>query len=220
VALAPQAIEGALDALLAAGADINAQHADGETALIAAVKGGHTRSVERLCAAGARVEQTDDRGRSALRWLASLYDIPDAARVLIDNGADVNRGDDDGTPLTCAAYLGSARTVDVRLAAGADPNLSNRRLGATPLMMAAERGRTDIVRRLIGAGAVVDHRDPSGWTALMFASREGHMPVVQLLIGRGADVRAVTPAGDTPLNLAQENGNDDVVRILTEGGAI
>jgi Ankyrin repeats (many copies) len=67
--------ERAIDALLSAGADVDARDSHGATALIVAAKYGHTKSLQRLCAAGAGVEQVDERGRSALVWLACRGDI-------------------------------------------------------------------------------------------------------------------------------------------------
>lgn len=216
IAIAAQANEHAIDALLVAGADVNTVGGGSETALIAAVKGGNLPAIERLCEAGARVNQTDETGRAPLRWLASLSDRPDAARVLIAHGADVNLGDRDGTPLATAAFLGAAETVAVLLAAGADPHLPAERFDATPLTLAAERGHHEIVRRLIASGAAVNRRDQAGWTAAMFAAREGHLPVLRLLAQAGADLRVTSDAGDTPLNLAEENGNDGVVAFLKQ----
>jgi ankyrin repeat protein len=212
--------ERAIDALLSAGADVDARDSHGATALIVAAKYGHTKSLQRLCAAGAGVEQVDERGRSALLWLACRGDFADAAGVLIKAGANVNRGDENnGTPLTSAAFLGWTRLVDVLLAAGADPNLADGVPGLTPLMMAAERGHVAIVRQLLHAGADANQREPRGWTALMYASREGHVPVVQLLIEYGADVNAAAETGDSPLSLARYNDNLDVTKLLTAAGA-
>src|SRR5262249_5927416 len=205
--------EPAVDALLVAGADVNARDQWGATALIMAAKFGHSRVLRRLCAAGARLEDTDARGRSALSWLARRGDFADAARVLVDSGANVNHGDEDNvTPLASAAYLGWSRTLDVLLAAGADPNLPGRIHGSTPLILAAESGHIDIVQRLLNARAQVDQTSLEGWTALMFASREDHQSIARLLIEHGADVSAVAKTGDTALGLARYNANDGLVR--------
>ena len=66
------------------------------------------------------------------------------------------------------------------LARGADVNAIDGNGGATPLFLAAHRGRTSCVRELILGGA-----DPSiktHWgTALELAEKEGHTEVVALL---------------------------------------
>ena len=61
-------------------------------------------------------------------------------------------------PALCiAARNGSAATVDVLLAAKADPNRRNR-FGDTPMMVAALNGNLDVVRKLARGGAAVDSR--------------------------------------------------------------
>ena len=52
-------------------------------------------------------------------------------------------------------------------------------------MWAAQEGRADTARLLIGAGADVNADDDDGWTALMWAAGGGRADMrVRLLIGR------------------------------------
>ncbi|MBQ1960542.1 MAG: ankyrin repeat domain-containing protein, partial [Akkermansia sp.] len=57
----------AVDALIKAGANVNAQDEDGNTALMDAADEGHTAVVLRLIQAGADVNARDDEGETALR---------------------------------------------------------------------------------------------------------------------------------------------------------
>jgi uncharacterized protein len=52
----------------------------------------------------------------------------------------------------------------------------------TSLMLAAEKGHTETVRRLLDGGADVQAKNSNGWTALLFAAWKGHIPVVFLLL--------------------------------------
>jgi uncharacterized protein len=111
--------------------------------------------------------------------IAVTNDRVDEVRRLLARGMDANSVDANGDTLLCiAARSGSARTLDVLLAAKANPNRPNR-FGDTPLMLAALKGDLDSVRALVAKGAVVDH---PGWTALIYAATGGHDDVVAFLL--------------------------------------
>ena len=61
---------------------------------------------------------------------------------------------------------------------------------ATPLMMAAEIGATDIARSLIEYGASVDETNGEHNTPLHFAAGKGLDQMIELLIQSGANVNA------------------------------
>jgi ankyrin repeat protein len=50
------------------------------------------------------------------------------------------------------------------------------------LMVAAEGGHTEKVRRMLAEGADVNAQEESGLTALMMAAAEGHTDTVKLLL--------------------------------------
>jgi RNA polymerase sigma factor (sigma-70 family) len=96
---------------------------------------------------------------------AGAGDVP-LVRSLLDAGADP-----DGacgcagaeTPVWAATVAGAAGVVAELLARGAQPDAAAFR-GATPLHVAAQRGRHDIARLLRAAGAGADLRDAAGRT--------------------------------------------------------
>lgn len=102
---------------------------------------------------------------------------------------------------------------------GAEPALET----CTPLMCAAESGRTDIVKVQLSGGADVNAKLDSGVTALMLAARAGQIETVKLLIAAGADVNAgaVGPHVGfiTTLMDGLSSGNRDVVVALIDAGA-
>ena len=74
----------AIEALLAAGAEVEAKIEDGRTALMLAAGGGHAAAIAALLAAGAEVEAKDNNGRTALK-IAKLCKHEHAARLLRGN---------------------------------------------------------------------------------------------------------------------------------------
>ena len=120
----------------------------------------------------------------------------------------------DGRPPRKAAQTPRACWSD----AGADVDARDDD-GWTALMWAAQEGRADAVRLLIGAGADVDIDDDDGWTALMLAAGEGRADAVRLLIGAGADVNADDDDGWTALMWAAQEGRTDTARLLMDAGA-
>jgi ankyrin repeat protein len=86
----------------------------------------------------------------------------------------------------------------------------------TPLMMAALKGQTDVVRELIDRGADVNK---TGWTPLHYAATGGHVPIIQMLLEAHAYIDAESPNGTTPLMMAAYYGTAAAVRALIEAGA-
>lgn len=83
--------------------------------------------------------------------------------------------------LTWAARLGDVGTVQrLLLDAGTDVDAAG--AGITALMMAARWGKTDIVERLLAAGADVNLVDRSGKTAEQIARDEGYWQIVDLIV--------------------------------------
>jgi ankyrin repeat protein len=69
--------------------------------------------------------------------------------LLLERGADVRGANDHGwTPLHQAAYRGLPQLIDLLLAAGADPELSARGDGGTPLVVALFWGHRTAAERL------------------------------------------------------------------------
>ena len=143
----------------------------------------------------------------------------EAARVLIDEGVDVNIARADGaTALAWAAHWDALPTAGLLIQAGADPNGAND-LGVTPLMLAATNRSASMVETLLDAGADPNLARATGETALLLASRAGGVDVVRALLAGGADVTAKTSRGFTALIFAAAEGHAAVAGVLVETGA-
>ena len=90
---------------------------------------------------------------------------------------------------------------------GADPS------GLTPLIMAADRGYTELAVVLMDAGANVNARMNVGWTPLLDAARRGNLELTKILLQRGADIDA-TIKGNTAIDLARRHRHTNVVKHL------
>jgi ankyrin repeat protein len=136
--------------MLVLGWHSSAQESPKGPALLAAIREGDRQAVARLLGAGANPDTRDATGGTALMH-AAAFAPPAMTAALLTRGADVNAVDRTGaTALMWGAHdLGITRLL---LASGADVNAA-RPDGVTALMSAALRGRIDVVRALIAAGA-------------------------------------------------------------------
>ncbi len=127
--------------LLKKNADPNAEDQTGWTALMKAVYQGNTGCVEALAA---RSRQEVNRGL----LIAALTGHREIAKILLDNGAEVDsRADDGRTPLMLAAAKGDNDLVSFLLKAGADSTLTDKS-GATAGSLAMQKGYKEVADRL------------------------------------------------------------------------
>jgi peptidoglycan/LPS O-acetylase OafA/YrhL len=92
--------------------------------IVAALRSGDAAALGERVRKGLDVNKADASfGTTPLAWAAMLGDA-DAAKRLLDAGANVKATNRDGsTPLHSAAFLGRAKVVAVLLEHGADPNV-------------------------------------------------------------------------------------------------
>lgn len=190
IAAAGRGDAGAVKALLARGARVDARDSQGRTALLAATHGNHVEAARLLIAAGADVNAKDDIQDSAYLY-AGAHGRTEILKMTLAAGADlksVNRFG--GTALIPACHYGHVETVKVLLATTIDIDHVNR-LGWTALLEAVILGdggpaHTEIVRLLLEAGANPSIADREGVKPLDHAKRRGFTQMVRLLEARGA----------------------------------
>jgi len=150
---------------------------------------------------------------------ASYMGHIDAARVLLDHGADVNTNTFGETPLGSAYFGGHGDVIQLLLERGANPDVEYGFSGHFLSHIAASQGKTEVVRLLLCHDADVNSKDKIGWTPLLYASSNKHVDVIQLLLEHDADVNIADKTKFTPLHLASGYGHVEVVKLLLEHGS-
>ena len=144
----------------------------------------------------------------------------DAERVRALLAADPSLRDahapDGWTPLHLASHFRQTSVIDLLLAHGADVNAVSRNADANAPLHAAAAGGADaaVMRRLVDAGARVDHRQSGGFTALHEAAAIGNTDVARLLLDAGAQADARNNEGRTPGDLARDAGHAALAEAL------
>lgn len=101
-----------VEKLVAHGADVNAQDADGDTALHGAAQTGNVEIIRLLLDKGASLNLKNKQGGTPLMW-AAVYGNDDAARLLLSRGADAVLKDNDG--ITAAEWAVRNKRENVAL---------------------------------------------------------------------------------------------------------
>ena len=144
-----------IERLLKHGADVNAQQADGATALQWAAYRGDAKLAELLLKAGAKPDLANRDGATPL-WLAAARGDAAVIEALLKGGAEANEQLPLGRrPLMLAARSGNVDAVHALLEHGADVNAGETERGTTALMQAADQGHADVLKELIQHGASV-----------------------------------------------------------------
>lgn len=192
--------------------------------LHAAAWTGDVEALARLLARGKAIEERDGRGRTPLH-VATHARRHDAIKALAGAGADLNALDRDRyDAVTIAAVADDEATLDLLLTLGARPGNITSRYDGNALIAAAHLGHDGVVRRLIAAGAPLDHINNLHWTAVIESIVLGdggprHVATLKALVEAGADLRIGDRSGATPLEVARRRGYTEMVTILEQARA-
>eukprot|EP00808_Paulinella_micropora_P012870 g11529.t1 len=202
-------------ALLAAGANVNATGRDGCTALHHAGGYGQTATAQALLAAGAQTEAKSNGGNTALH-MAGAYGQTATAQALLAAGAQTEAKSNGGdTALILAGLNGHTATAQALLAAGAHIEAKSNS-GATALDLARSNNKPETVKLLEEAAKVRDlvsraergqltPADKSNldsmaealpWTALQYASLHGLHTAAKNILDSKASVDKPNKASD------------------------
>jgi ankyrin repeat protein len=185
---------------------------------------GDTARLKALIAAGADLDARDGLGRTPLH-VATYARQREAIVALAKAGAKLDRLEDDRyDAVTIAAVADDVPTLAVLLLLGASAGQTTSRYDGTALIAAAHLGHDEVVRRLIAAGAPLDHVNNLHWTALIESIVLGdggprHQRTLVALVDAGANLQLADRQGNTPLQLAKARGYNAMVEKLKASGA-
>ena len=160
----------------------------------------------------------NESGENAINLASRFNAVPVLAWLGFRELPLVGEGHSLASVLRYAVEGGAAEAVDFLLhQAGADVQWfsESRDLPA----LAAARGNTLILKRLLKAGAGVDDHDSGGTTALMSAAASGCRACVEVLLERDANPDRQDQLGNTALHYAALNGNAEIESLLLASDA-
>ena len=174
------------------------------------------RCLSLLAGAGADLgKRSGVRGMCAL-CLASVLGHVEAAQRLLDAGADIELGDDDGDgPLGLAAYHRQVALVKLLLQRGANVQ-AHTKGGGSAMAYACQFDAADCLREMLQAGGDPDAQRRDGLYLLYLAVHNNSMGCIKALLDAGANVSLAIDPNDneTALGQACRKGNASVVDLL------
>lgn len=159
----------------------------------------------------------DQHGTTLLIHAAAIGS-PEAVKLLLENGADVNAHNDaEATALILGA--GNLQKARALVEKGADVN-AHSKLGRTPLIVASGcDGCSATVKLLLDKGADPNAKDKDGNTALTAAAWANDFETIKLLLAKGAGADVPDSQGYTPLSIVASSCNLDAVKVFLSKGS-
>lgn len=229
--LIPLPAEGGYEAVvlhfLRAGADIEAENLQGNTALQMSAWSGHIAVVKLLLQQGADIDSRGSADATPLIMAAEKGNT-DIVKLLLEHGADLNAASENPnvgrTALAQALYGSHTATAKVLLERGADANAKyNQHSSSTLLHIVAGRSwegsQAPNIDLLLDNGADLEAKDNDGQTPLVVGIQFLRFENVRHLLKRGANPEAKDKHGQTPLIVAVRKRIPETVTLLLEKGA-
>ena len=149
--------------------------------------------------------------------LAAQYGHEGSVRLLMNStGVKVDEASELSglIPLHLAAQGGHTIVANLLISRSTETMFKTDKFGRNAMHLAASRGRTEMIKVLIGQGAEINSLDSKQWSSLHYAGKYGYLEVVQLLIDSGANPLAETDEGKIALCYAVGKGHLHVLSYL------
>ena len=202
-----------------ANAELKSDVHNGKTPLQVASYKGHLNVIKLLVEKGrVDIENVNKSGETAL-YLAAKYNHVAVLTYLIHLNANINHQDRMGkTPLWEASFRGHLETVKLLLFFGADAQIeANEAITSTPLHVAAQEGRENVVKVLIeGSNPDLNARDRKGCTPFYRAVINKQIGTMQILCKHKANIDQWDEEGKSPVWQAASRGFDEVLEFLLD----
>jgi len=205
--------------LIAAGADINAQGENGETALLEALRRGDWLIADMLLENGADIKIPNSDGETALTIAAKNNSINLIDRLLA-KGSKINATNKAGmTALMAAAAKNYTDLAKLLIDRGADVNLKDNN-NNTALTMAAENNNAPLAKILIERGAYTHIKNNHGYSALDIAENKNYPDVVKALLNTQPKNRIKYGSDPKKKNIAVANFESNPPLSASDAGFI
>ena len=140
----------------------------------------------------------------------------DTAKILIENGANINAVDFEGW--SALSYVVNNGDIEI-----AKLLLENKAKIKGELLLAIKspiaESRIDMIKLLIDNKANINYADDDGFNPLNIAIESGDMELTKFLITNGANVNSLMQDGVSLIGYAIAQNNMDLLQILIENGA-
>lgn len=220
----------AVQEVLESNAHADAKDDSGTTAVDAAAAEGDEDLAEVMVSRDADANVKNNDGETPLGLAVQLEvesgDFGSAQRrdvieLLLAKAARIDSIDNRGlTPLQQAIAANDKYLVELLLARRPNFKLDTRGgYGRTPLFVAQQFNRLDMMEFLLAMGAGVDERDENDHTPLSDAAANGRVKAAEILLAHHARVDAKNAGGKTPLHRAVARGDIELVKLLLAHGA-
>ena len=212
---------------LRAGASINAQNDDGDSALILACqrekygREGTFEIVKFLLGKRCLVAAPNKKGQNAVHF-AAQHASAEVMKLLLSKEPHLCQSHDKNR-WTSLGYVcryrfddDAVRIAELLLDAGADIEQGHNDL--TPLLLVCGHGRSDLVSFLLQRGANLKVVDPDGWNCLHSACENGAFgkDIIPLLIKAGVDFASEAENGCDTLSVAVGKNYDMAETLLQQ----
>ena len=208
--------------IAAAGANIHAPRAAGESPAMTALRPGNDELLEAILTS-ASLNSIDNDGNTILHLASNQGNIRAVGTILafLDSTDGTNRvlvaAGNRNSPLDRRNYAGRT-PLDIALSRA---DSRNHMEAAEQLILAGSTSHGPVYHYFAPAvrNANYDLRRANGLAPLHFAASAGHTGLIEFLIVRGANVNIQNPSGATPLHEAARSGNTDAISLLLRNGA-
>jgi len=202
------------------GVNIYQVNFNNDTALSLVSESGDDESLKFFISKCMDVNNTNILGKTPIILACSKINNFNCVDLLIKNGADVNKIDNDGyTALLRASNYGFSEYIELLIKNGALINQTNN-YGDTPIILAcSKKNNFNFINLLIKNGADVNKVNEHGDTALIKACYHNNPDYIELLISNRDLINKPNKLGDTPILIASKYGSLDCMKILLQYGA-